>query len=110
MTATEGDSDGALVLDTWTSQAVTPCDADSVDYYYAWGTSDATHVPGLADMLRESLDIAFREDAVQLEAQHLRMREKPDFPMVNLPFDEGPAKMLWVLDRLLREEQAAEAG
>ena len=34
------------------------------------------------------------------------MREKPDFPMVNLPFDEGPAKMAWVLDKLLREEAA----
>lgn len=105
-TATSGNSDGALVLDTWTSQAVTPCDADSVDYYYAWGTSEATHVPGLSDMLREALDIAFREDATQLEAQHQRWREKPDHPMVALPFDHGPAHMIRILDRLLREEAA----
>lgn len=108
-TATSGDSDGALVLDTWTSQAVTPCDADSVDYYYSWGASAATDVPGLSDMLREALDIAFREDATQLEAQHLRVRDGRDHPQVNLPFDEGPAKMIWVLDRLLREEAAMSA-
>jgi vanillate O-demethylase monooxygenase subunit len=104
--ATSGESDGELVLDTWTSQAVTPRDADSVDYYYSWGVSTETEVPGVVDMLREALDVAFREDAVMLEGQHERMREKPDFPMVNLPFDEGPAKMVWVLDELLREEAA----
>jgi len=102
--ATEGDSDGTLLVDTWTSQAVTPRHADAVDYYYSWGTSKETDIPGLSDMLGQTLDIAFREDAVILEAQHERWREKPDFPMVDLPFDEGPAKMLWVLDRLLREE------
>ena len=105
-TATEGESNGDLVLDTWTCQAVTPRDEDSVDYYYSWGASTETDVPGLAKMLSEATDEAFREDARQLEAQHIRMKERPDHPMVNLPFDEGPAKMLWVLDKLLREEAA----
>ncbi len=86
--------------------AVKPWDADSVDYYYSWGASTETDVPGLSDMLREAIDVAFREDATMLEGQHERMREKPDFPMINLPFDEGPAKMVWVLDKLLREEAA----
>ena len=103
-TATSGDSDGQLVLDTWTSQAVTPRDANNVDYYFSWGVSEETEVPGIVDMLREGLDVAFREDADMLEAQHVRTQEKPDFPVVNLPFDEGPAKMLWVLDKMLRDE------
>lgn len=102
--ATEGDSDGQMVLDTWTSQAVTPRDEDSVDYYYAWGATKETDAPGLADMLRESLDIAFKEDAVFLEAQQERMRHKPDYKMVDLPLDEGPGKLLWLLDKLLKEE------
>lgn len=108
-TATEGESNGKLILDTWSSQAVTPCDEDSVDYYYSWGTSKETDFPGAADMLREAVDVAFSEDAVQLEAQHVRMKEKPDLKLIDLPFDAGPGKMLWVLDRLLREE-AAEAS
>ena len=105
-TATSGESDGDLLIDTWTSQAVTPRDADNVDYYYSWGASTDTDTPGLTDMLSEATDEAFREDAAQLEAQHIRMKENPDFPMVNLPFDEGPAKMLWVLDKHLEEEAA----
>ena len=106
-TATEGESDGELVLDTWTCQAVTPRNAEAVDYYYSWGASRATDIPGASDMLCQATDEAFREDAAMLEAQHIRMAEKPDFPMVNLPFDEGPAKMLWLLDKLLRQEKAA---
>lgn len=107
-TATEGESDGQLLMDTWTSQAVTPRDGNWVDYYYSWGASSETDVPGLSDMLSEATDEAFREDARMLEQQHLRWAEKPDHPMVNLPFDEGPAKMLWILDKHLREETQEE--
>lgn len=107
--ATEGDSDGPLVLDTWTCQAVTPCDEDSVDYYYSWGVRKDQEVTGLSAMLRDTLDVAFKEDAQVLEAQHLRMKEDPDHPMVNIALDAGPGKMLWVLDKLLKEEALGEA-
>lgn len=103
-TKTEGESDGQLLLDTWSSQAVTPRDEDSVDYYYAWGASRATDFPGASDMLVQATDVAFREDAVMLEAQHKRAKEKPDFKMVDVALDAGPGKMLWVLDKLLKEE------
>lgn len=103
-TKTEGESDGQLLLDTWSSQAVTPRDEDSVDYYYAWGASRATDFPGASDMLVQATDVAFREDAVMLEAQHLRAKEKPDFKMLDIALDAGPGKMLWVLDKLLKEE------
>lgn len=103
-TKTEGESDGQLLLDTWSSQAVTPRDEDSVDYYYAWGASKATDFPGASDMLVQATDVAFREDAVMLEAQHIRAKEKPDFKMLDIALDAGPGKMLWVLDKLLREE------
>jgi len=108
-TATEGESNGQLLLDSYTCQAVTPRDEDSVDYYYAWGPSKATDAPGLADMLKDTLDIAFREDADVLEAQHIRMREQPDRKMVDIGLDAGPGKMLWQLDKLLKEEAAATA-
>lgn len=107
-TATEGESNGKLVLDTWTSQSVTPRDAESVDYYYAWGASRETNAPGLSEMLRDSLDVAFREDAAFLEGQQQRMAHKPNFKMIDLALDAGPGKILWVLDKLLKEEAAAE--
>lgn len=108
-TATEGESNGQLILDSYTCQAVTPCDENSVDYYYAWGPSKATEVPGLADMLGKTLDIAFREDATVLEAQHQRTREEPGRRLVDINLDAGPGKMLWLLDKLLREEAKVSA-
>jgi phenylpropionate dioxygenase-like ring-hydroxylating dioxygenase large terminal subunit len=105
-TATEGESNGQLLLDSWTCQAVTPRDEDSVDYYYSWGPSVATDSPGLADLLRDTLDIAFREDAAILEAQHVRIKEEPGRKLVDIAIDAGPGKMLWVLDKMLKEESA----
>ena len=109
-TATEGESDGTLLVDTWTCQAVTPCDDDSVDYYYSWGASKETEVPGLSELLGRTLDIAFNEDRVMLEAQHIRRSERPEQKLLNIAHDAGPVKMLWVLDNLLREERAAESA
>lgn len=105
-TAKEGPSNGPLLLDTWTCQAVTPRDADSVDYYYSWGPSKATDGPGMADMMHAANIQAFNEDKVVLEAQHRNMKEKPDAPIVGIKHDAGPAKMLRILDRLIAEEAA----
>ena len=38
----------------------------------------------------------------------LRMQEKPDFRMVDIVHDAGPGKMLWLLDKLLKEEATAK--
>jgi len=61
-------------------------------------------------MLLESVHVAFREDAVFLEAQpqQTRMNAKPGFKMLDLALDAGPGKMLWLLDKLLKEAAAAE--
>ena len=95
---------GPLVADTWTSQAVTPCDDDSVEYYYSWGASKTCDFPGLSQLLCDNLDDAFMEDRHALEAQHVRMKEKPNAPMVDIIHDAGPGKMLWLLDKVLKDE------
>lgn len=108
-TATAGESDGELVFDSWTSQAVTPRDASSVDYYFSWGVSKRTGVPGLADLLREGLDVAFNEDRRMLEAQQQRIEEDPHYRQMGIgKADEGPAKMLRVIEQLIREERDSE--
>jgi vanillate O-demethylase monooxygenase subunit len=111
--ATEGPPAGPVVLDSYSCQAVTPRDEDSVDYYYSWGPSRATDAPGLSDLLHEAINDAFLEDKATLEAQHRNLRSRPDAPQVNIKLDAGPGKMLWVLDRFLKEEQqplTAEPG
>ena len=109
-TNTEGPSNGQLMVDTWTCQTVTPCDDDSVDYYYSWGASKETEFPGLSDLLGRTLDEAFTEDRIMLEAQHLRRKERPNFKFLNIANDTGPTKMLWVLDKLIHEERGASSG
>ena len=100
----EGTPTGPLIADTWTSQAVTPNDAESVDYYYSWGAAKHCEFPGLSELLRDNLDDAFTEDRHVLEAQHIRIREKPDFQTVSIIHDVGPSRMLRLLDDMLRVE------
>ncbi len=104
--ASEGAPTGALIADTYTCQAVVPNNADSVEYYFSWGSRADLEFPGLSDLLRDVLDIAFLEDRHVLEAQHIRMKEKPNFPMVSILHDAGPSRMLRLLDEVL----AGEAG
>lgn len=108
-TATEGESDGQLVMDSWTSQAVTPRDDRSVDYYYSWGVSRETDFPGMADMLKEGIDAAFLEDKRVLEGQQIRIDENPNFRQMGIGIaDAGPARMLRVIDQLIRAERESE--
>lgn len=100
----EGAPTGALVADTWTSQAVTPNDEEDVDYYYSWGSSKNLEIAGLSQLLCDNLDDAFNEDRVALEAQHVRVRERPNHPTVDIIHDAGPGKMLWLLDKHLKDE------
>jgi vanillate O-demethylase monooxygenase subunit len=108
-TATEGPSDGQLVLDSYSCQAVTPVDEGNLDYYYSWGPSVATDQHMLAETLIGVLDAAFAEDKAVLEAQYRNWKERPDARMINIVHDAGPEKMLRLLDRLLAEEAAEEA-
>ncbi len=103
-TATEGPSNGQLILDSYSCQAVTPVDQDNVEYYYSWGSSVATDLPGLSDMLREGVDAAFLEDKAMLEAQHRNVKERPDGNRLSIVHDAGPAMMLRILDQFLAAE------
>lgn len=99
-----GKEHGQLLLDSWTSQAVTPRDADWCDYYYSWGLSRATDTPGMSDMLLDAVNAAFIEDKTMLEAQYQRLLERPHGNLVDIRNDAGPNRMLFMLDRLLAAE------
>ena len=102
-----GQITGRLILDTFSAQAVTPRDEGSVDYYFSWGASNETYFPGITDLMQEANVKAFYEDKRILEAQTIRYRETKDRPLVDISHDAGPGKMLWVLDRLLKQEGEA---
>ncbi|HLW71441.1 MAG TPA: aromatic ring-hydroxylating dioxygenase subunit alpha [Candidatus Binataceae bacterium] len=107
-TATSGPSNGQMLLDSYSSQAVTPVDEDTCEYYFSWGASKATDAPGMSDMLFETVDAAFQEDAIVLEAQHRNLKERPDGNLVNIVHDAGPEMLLRLLDKRI-EEEATEA-
>lgn len=104
--ADAGDAQGKLLLDTFSSQAVTPRDEGSIDYYFSWGVSKETEFPGVVDLMYQTNFDAFLEDKRILEGQRQRQLEYPDAPQIDIVHDSGPAQLLWVLDKLL----AAEAG
>jgi phenylpropionate dioxygenase-like ring-hydroxylating dioxygenase large terminal subunit len=109
-TAISGPTNGKLILDTFSSQAVTPRDEGSVDYYFSWGTSNDTYIPGIVDLMYEANEKAFLEDKRILEGQRQRLLEYPAAPQINIVHDAGPGRMLWVLDKLLKEESATTAA
>ena len=102
-----GMSNGKLLLDTFSSQAVTPRDEGSVDYYFSWGTSKETWIPGIVDLMHRTNMHAFLEDKRILEGQRERLLQYPGAPQVDIVHDAGPGRMLWVLDKLLAEEAEA---
>ncbi len=102
--ATSGESNGDLLLDTFTSQAVTPRDDGSIDYYFSWGTSKATWFPGIVELMHATNLDAFLEDKRILEGQRERQLQYPDAPQIDIVHDAGPGRMLWVLDKLLEQE------
>jgi len=107
---TSGPAKGNLLLDTFTSQSVTPRDENSIDYYFSWGTSRATIAPGIIDLMYRTNFEAFLEDKRILEGQRQRQLEYPDAPQIDIVHDAGPGRMLWVLDKLIEEETREEAG
>ncbi|WP_269619628.1 aromatic ring-hydroxylating dioxygenase subunit alpha [Zhongshania sp. BJYM1] len=106
--ASEGASEGELILNTFSSQAVTPRDEDEVDYYYSWGATKHSTVPGLVELLIEANEVAFLEDKRMLEGQYERIKHKSDVNPQHYAHDLGPVKMLRLLDTLLAKEQDDE--
>lgn len=104
-TAEKGKEHGQLLLDSYTCQAVTPRDKSSVDYYYSWGLSRETDGPGMSEMFLEAVDAGFLEDKAILEAQQKNVEQRPDGNRIDIKLDAGPNKLLWLLDKLLAEEQ-----
>lgn len=107
--ATSGPSNGKLLLDTFTSQAVTPRDGGSIDYYFSWGTSKATWFPGIVELMHATNLEAFLEDKRILEGQRARQIQYPDAQQIDIVHDAGPGRMFWVLDKLLEQEEAEKA-
>ena len=77
------------------------------DYYFSFGLSESTDSPGTVSMMIQAAADAFAEDKALLEAQYRRRCQRPDGNKVDIKADTGPNRMLFLLDRMLREEREA---
>jgi vanillate O-demethylase monooxygenase subunit len=60
-------------------------------------------------LLKEAIDAAFLEDKAMLEGQHRNLKDRPNHPTMAIVHDAGPGKMLWVLDKMLKAEEATRS-
>lgn len=108
--ATEGPSDGRLLLDTWTCQSVVPASAGECTYYFSWGASKATAGQEVGDLLYAGIHKAFLEDKEMIEAQYRNIRRDPDRPTINIAHDAAVNQMRILLDRTIAAENAGLAA
>ena len=106
---TDGPSNGQLVLDTWTSQGVTPVSEDKAQYYFSWGASSETDSPGIAPLLESGVKAAFREDRETIEAQHINIQRDPERAFVATGHDQAAMRMRRILDKALEFENSKSA-
>ena len=58
----------------------------------------------------DAVDAGFLEDKAILEAQQRNVRERPGGNRLDIKLDAGPNKLLWLLDKLIAEEQQEQAA
>ncbi|MDD3447271.1 MAG: aromatic ring-hydroxylating dioxygenase subunit alpha [Zavarzinia sp.] len=109
-TATEGPSNGQLLLDTWTCQSVVPVSAGQCIYYFSWGASKATATPEIGDLLYEGIHKAFLEDKEMIEAQYRNIRRDPGRPNMSTAHDVAVNQMHALMKRHIAEETTGVAA
>lgn len=103
-----GPPDAAVVpiMETFTSQAVTPIDDKHSRYFFAFGPW-AKAGDEAADQIYEVTKLAFSEDKEIIEAQQRIINLKPGREVMTSA-DVGPAQMRSVIRKLIKSETAYE--
>jgi len=89
---------------------ITPIDAHTSHYYYAFSRNFGVHDQGATDALVEGLRTVLQEDADALALQEIGMQTRPpgEFDVL-IAQDAGVAKARKLMQRLLRAEQGDRA-
>ena len=89
---------------------ITPIDARTSWYYYAFSRNFAVHDTAATEDLRTGLAVVLEEDAEALRLQEIGLQHRPPGERDSLiAQDAGVAKARKVMARLLAAEQSAEA-
>ena len=99
-----------VISENFTSQAVTPMTDRTSRYFFSWGPSSGEGSDALAEAMMQVANLAFGEDKVMIEAQQRVIDMGPEQKEVLTSADVGPMQMRAALQRLIREETAAQAA
>jgi vanillate O-demethylase monooxygenase subunit len=90
--------------------AITPETATSCHYFFANARNFAHDDAKLSELLRKGTFEAFGEDKLVLEAQQKIIDLDPAAPQIDIDADAGGLQARRIVDRLLAEENAAQAA
>lgn len=108
-TATEGPSNGDLLLDTWTCQSVVPVNAGQCIYYFSWGAPKAAG-QDTSDLLAKGIQEAFLEDKEMIEGQYANIKANPDARMIAIAHDAAVNQMRLLMERAIAAEKTGVAA
>jgi vanillate O-demethylase monooxygenase subunit len=96
----------------FTSQAVTAMTDDSSRYFYSWGprAKEAMEHPDLPGNMFALACRAFEEDRGMIEAQARNLQLRPEPHPLMIGHDRGPSMYRAVVEKMIKQEQAAAAG
>jgi len=88
----------------FSSQVVTPIDAQRTRYYFTWGPATRENRPFLKDVMVQLASTAFEEDRLMIEAQQRSLNRTATVTMQPTVHDRGPNLMRGVIRRLVEQE------
>jgi vanillate O-demethylase monooxygenase subunit len=101
--AFEGKRDGGMHIRHF--HGVTPKTETSTNYFYSSARSFRIDDDELTERMRKATLATFMEDKVILEAQQIRLRERPNAPMLNIKSDAAVLHGRRIVESLIAQEQ-----
>ena len=102
--AFEGRRDGGMKIRHF--HGVTPKTDGTTTYFYSSARSFRIDEDELTERMAKATRATFMEDKVILEAQQIRLAEKPDAPMLNIRNDAAVLHGRRIVENLIAQERA----
>jgi vanillate O-demethylase monooxygenase subunit len=88
-------------------QALTPETESSTHYFFAFPHNFSIDDPSVTESLHKDVLVAFEEDRQIINGQQRVLDLDPDFKMLPLGIDAALSQFRWVMDRLIKQQEAA---
>ena len=103
--ALDGARDGAVQFRS--CQALTPETENSTHYFFAFPHDFSIDDPSVTESLHNDVLVAFEEDRQIINGQQRILDLDPDFKMQPLGIDAALSQFRWVMEKLIKQQEAA---